>query len=87
MMDLGSKFELPGGLDLSVVASNAANDPVRRNLLKFLGIGDFEQEPVVEHIAEWHKNGLPASVSRSALVSQIKFLQTAGWKKPKGQYF
>jgi hypothetical protein len=84
-----AEFDLPGGLELSVVHDGAASDPNRRKLFKFLGVGDFKQEPVVRHIGDLHANGRASShlVSRGAIVSQIKFLYSVGWKNPTYQRF
>ncbi|KUJ23972.1 uncharacterized protein LY89DRAFT_712924 [Mollisia scopiformis] len=84
-----AEFELPGGLELSVVDSTAAADPARKKLYSFLGVGDLEQEPVVRHIRDLHQNNRvnSSSVSRGALVSQIKFLYSAAWINPEFQRF
>ena len=84
-----AEFELPGGLELSVVLTRAASDPARRKLFKFLGVGDLAQEPIVRHIADLHINGRARShfVSRPALISQIQFLYSVSWKKLKYQHF
>jgi hypothetical protein len=82
------EFELPGGLELSVVHSGAAADPARRTLFKFLGVGDLEREPVVKHIQKLHVNSnYPNNVTSAALISQIKFLYSTGWKNPTYQRF
>ena len=82
-----AEFELPGGLELSVVDSAAASDPERRKMFKYLGVGDLEQEPVVRHIEDLHLKSNSSSITHAALVSQIKFLYSAGWKNPTFQRF
>jgi hypothetical protein len=83
------EFELPGGLELMVVDSNAAADPARRNLYNFLGVGDLRQEPIVQHIQDLHMKhgGSFKVVSREQLLSQVKFLYSADWENPAFQRF
>ena len=80
-----AEFELPGGLELSVVDSGAASDPERRKLFRFMGVGDLEQEPVVRHIEVLHAKPNSSSIPHVALVSQIKFLYAVGWRNPAFQ--
>ncbi|KAG0645662.1 hypothetical protein D0Z07_8708 [Hyphodiscus hymeniophilus] len=83
-----AEFELPGGLQLSVVDSAAASDPERRKLFKYLGVGNLEQEPVVRHIEDLHTKPFDSSsISHAAIISQIKFLYSTGWKNPTFQRF
>lgn len=84
-----AEFELPGGLQLSVVQTEAAADPARRKLFKTLGVGDLAQEPVVRHVQELHRDGRASSkdVTSAALISQIKFLYSANWTNPTFQRF
>jgi hypothetical protein len=84
-----AEFELPGGLKLSVVHSGAAADPKRRNLFKLLGVGDLnKKEPIIRHIQDLHISNRTnsSSLSRAALISQIKFLYSM-WKNPTFQWF
>jgi hypothetical protein len=84
-----SEFELPGGLELSVVLNRAASDPASQKFFKFLGVGDLAEEPIVRHIGDLHSNGRASShlLSRPALISQIQFLYSVAWKNPRCQHF
>lgn len=84
-----AEFDLPTGLELLVVDAKAAKDFKRRKLFTTLGIGDFSQEPIMRHIEELHVTDRASSDSmpRSALVSQIQFLYSTGWKNPQFEKF
>lgn len=83
-----AEFELPTGLRLLVVDSKAMKDPMRRKLFTILGVGDLKQGPVVRHIQELHSTGTyMTAISSSALLSQIKFLYTTGWRNPSFERF
>lgn len=82
-------FDIPGGLQLAVVDAQAAADPSREKLFRSLGVGELTRDAVINKIKAVHERSksLVDSLSRHALVAQIKFLYDTDWKNPKCQEF
>lgn len=75
-------WEMPGGLGFLVVGPNACQDSRRANLFRLLGVRDFNPTEVSRVIVDTHAalSFNPNTVTRADLVSQVKFLYTAGWR-------
>lgn len=81
---------MPGGLGFLVIEPRVSQDSRRANLYRLLGAKDFDPTEISQVIMDTHasKDFDPRTVSRGDLVSQIKFLYTAGWRRTvDGPYF
>jgi hypothetical protein len=83
------QWELPGGVNLLVVDSEAARDVPRANLFRVLGVQDINVSRITQLIVTNHsdKSFDPAKIPRVDLISQILFLYTTGWKNLDGKSF
>jgi hypothetical protein len=80
--------EIPGGIQVLVVDTEAARDRARANLFRLLGVNDNRVHHIITLIVELHrKDDFDAKdVSRLDLISQMIFLFKAGWSNTKNRH-
>jgi hypothetical protein len=78
------KLQVPAGVEMSIVDSNAANDSSRRTLFTHLGVKDCSQTEICQLIVNKHSSNSfnPKDLRVPELVNHFIFLFKARWRPP-----
>ncbi|KAH7337370.1 hypothetical protein BKA66DRAFT_448585 [Pyrenochaeta sp. MPI-SDFR-AT-0127] len=80
-----TSLEIPSGIRVLIVDSDAEHDPNRRTIFTSLGVKAWEASEICHLILKVHESPTfdPTSLTVSQLVSHALFLHQASWQPPK----